>query len=599
VTLPVETIDQPRRLRLWPGLTAVTLQLFVQYVLPVIAPETAGIWVVAGLIGAVAVLVWWAFFSRAPVIERVGAIVLIAGALFATRPFLDKSIATGMRGMMFALTALPVLGVALVAWAAATRRLRTGPRRGLLVGVIALTCGLFTLLRTDGVTGAGRSEFAWRWTKSWEEQLLAKGGAMVSALPAVTVPEKTAETSVAKQTAIEASAPEPAPARANWPGFRGPFRDGRVMGLRIKTDWASTPPVQLWRREVGPGWSSFAVADDRFYTQEQRGEFEVVACYKLASGEPVWVHRDTERFWESNAGAGPRGTPTLHGGRVYTFGATGVVNALNANDGRVVWTRNAATDTGAKIPGWGFASSPLVVDDLVMVAAAGKIIAYDRATGTPRWRATDGGASYSSPHLLTIDGVEQIVLMDDGGVTSFAPSDGSVLWKHAWPGGSPIVQPAIAGQGSLLIAALDMAGGMGTRRLAIAKKPDGWTAAEVWTSKGLKPYFNDFVVHDGHAFGFDGNILACVDLKDGVRKWKGGRYGNGQMLLLAQQNLLLVLSEEGEIALVRAAPDGFSEVARFPAMHDKTWNHPVVTGEILLVRNGQEMIAFRLPVDGG
>ena len=363
--------------------------------------------------------------------------------------------------------------------------------------------------------------------------------------------------------------------------------------MRIKTDWAASPPVELWRRPVGPGWSSFAAGDGLLYTQEQRGEFEVVACYDVTTGKPVWTHRDAARFWESNAGAGPRGTPTLHDGRVYTFGATGIVDALDAGNGAVIWTRNAASDTGAKLPGWGFASSPLVVDELVIIAASGRLAAYDLSTGAPRWVKKEGGASYSSPHLLTIGGVAQIVFLNNTGATGFAPTDGKVLWKHAWPG-TAIPQPALTADGSLLITTGDMAGAIGVRRLAVANGSGGWTAEEKWTSNGLKPYFNDFVVHDGHAFGFDGSILACIDLQDGKRKWKGGRYGHGQLILLADQSLLLVLSEEGELALVAAVPGQFTEIARFPAMEDKTWNHPVLAGDILLVRNGREMVAFRL-----
>jgi hypothetical protein len=174
-----------------------------------------------------------------------------------------------------------------------------------------------------------------------------------------------------------------------------------------------------------------------------------------------------------------------------------------------------------------------------------------------------------------------------------APADGTVLWIHEWSPG-PIVQPAMTADGDLLINAGDGIGGPGTRRLHLTRAAGAWTVEERWTSNGLKPYFNDFVVHNRHAFGFDGNILASIDLENGRRTWKGGRFGNGQLVLLPDQDLLLVLSEEGELALVSATPDQFRELARFPALDAKTWNHPVLVGDVLLVRNGEEMAAFRL-----
>jgi outer membrane protein assembly factor BamB len=265
-----------------------------------------------------------------------------------------------------------------------------------------------------------------------------------------------------------------------------------------------------------------------------------------------------------------------------------------------VWSRNAASDTGLKVPGWGFASSPLVIDDVVIIATAGTLVAYDIATGNRRWLGPAGGGGYSSPHLVTIDGVAQILLLNGAGAISVAPADGTVLWQHRWPGDG-IVQPAVTADGDVLIGSGSGFGGgrVGTRSLAIGHGPGGWVAEERWTSIGLKPYFNDFVVHNGHAFGFDGSLLACIELKDGKRKWKDGRYGNGQLVLLPDQNLLLVLSEEGELALVGATPDQFSEFARFPAIKGKTWNHPVLVGDVLLVRNGEEMAAFRLSLAGG
>ena len=347
----------------------------------------------------------------------------------------------------------------------------------------------------------------------------------------------------------------------------------------------------MWRRPVGPGWSSFAVDGDLFYTQEQRGENEVVACYKVSTGEPVWSHRDSARFFESNAGAGPRATPTVERGRLYTFGATGILNVLDAKTGAVVWTRNVASDTNTQVPFWGFSSSPLVMNGLVIVAASGQLVAYDAANGNRRWLGPNAGGSYSSPHVVAVDNVTQILLMSNAGITSVSPTDGKQLWQHAWAGNS-IVQPGLNNDGNLIITSQEN----GARRLALAHDASGWTATQRWTSNALKPYFNDFVIHKGHAFGFDGRILACIDLKDGQRKWKGGRYGNGQLVLLADQDLLLVLSEDGELALVRATPEQFTEIAKLPAIQGKTWNHPVLVRDVLLVRNSEEMAAFRLPL---
>jgi outer membrane protein assembly factor BamB len=335
------------------------------------------------------------------------------------------------------------------------------------------------------------------------------------------------------------------------------------------------------------------VHGDLLYTQEQRGDDEVVSCYRVSTGEPVWRHRDPIRFYESNGGAGPRATPTLSHGRVYTLGATALLNALDAGTGKVVWSHNAATDTGRKTPEWGFTSSPLVVDDIVIVAVSGTLAAYDAATGKPRWVGPQHGGSYSSPQLVTIDGVAQILLLSAPGAVSVSPADGKLLWEHTWEGGA-IVQPALTADGGILINAMSAMGGIATRRLAVARGTDGWTVEERWTSNGLKPYYSDFVVHKGHAYGFDGSILACIDLEDGKRKWKGGRFGTGQLVLLADQDVLLVTSEDGELALVKATPDQFTELARIPALNSKTWNHPVLVGDRLLVRNGEEMAAFRL-----
>jgi outer membrane protein assembly factor BamB len=577
----VQTAQSSSRkpLRLWPGVVIVALQWLLRFVIPEIVPEDlapqAMLYGIFGaLLCAVALLLWWLFFSRAPWLERLGVLAVMVVAMVATRFALHRSIAEGAMGFMFPIYVTPVACLALVVWAMATRNATARKRWVTLVAVMLIACGGWALFRTDGMTGSAGAELRWRWSKTSEELLLAQ--------------------SADEPTARPPGAPVVA-AEAEWPGFRGLGRDSVIPDIQIETDWTASPPRELWRRPIGPGWSSFAVLGDRVFTQEQRGGEEVVSCYHARTGELIWRHGDAARFWESNAGAGPRATPTLHEGRVYSLGGTGIVNALAAADGDLVWSRNAAADTGAQTPEWGFSGSPVVVDDVVIVAASGTLIGYDIATGEPRWTGPKSGTSYSSPHLATIGGVPQVLLLRQEGLISVSPAAGEVLWEHAWPG-YPIVQPAMTAEGDILISVSDRSG---TRRLSVESVAGGWAVEEEWTSIRLKPYFNDFVVHEGHAYGFDGSILACMSLLDGERVWKGGRYGNGQLVLLAEQDLLLVLSEQGELALVSATPDGFTELARFPAIAGKTWNHPVLIGDYLLVRNGQEMAAFRLALPSG
>ena len=624
MTDQLDTSTSRRPLRLWPGVVVAVLLVLFELVLALVGAGSPPLALLGGLVGGLLVLVWWLLFSRARWFERLSAVALAAVALFVTSRFLHPSLGGG-NGMLFPILAIPVLSLAFVAWAVTSHRLSDRFRRVSMVATILIASGAWTLVRIGGIRGDGASELHWRWTRSPEERLLAQAGKQpvtrASGTPVKAAVEPAGRASEAPMAPPSAPAEvkaheKPPEATANdepsalpvagarlttpaeWPGFRGPARDGVIHGVRIATDWAKSPPVELWRQPIGPGWSSFAVQGDLLYTQEQRGDDEIVACYKVSTGEPVWQHRDAARFWESVGGPGPRGTPTLSNGRVYTLGATGILNALDAANGAVLWSHNAADDTGAKNPGWGFASSPLVVNDLVVVATSGRLVAYDATTGHRRWLGPTGGAGYSSPHLITIDGVPQIVLLRGARTTSVSPADGTLLWEYSWQPSASILQPALAENGDLLIVSADTMGGVGIRRLAIAHKPDGWSVEERWTSTGLKPFYNDFVVHKGHAFGFDGSILACIDLADGSRKWKGGRYGHGQLVLLPDEDLLLVVSEEGEVALVSATPDQFTEVARFKAIEGKTWNHPAMVRDILLVRNGEEMAAFRLSLAG-
>ncbi len=603
-----------RPLRLWPGVVIVLIQLLMYYALPKLFPEATlfgmplkFLGVLAGLACGILFVLWWLFFSRAPWSERIGGVILILGALFLTRYLVHVSIRGGAMGMLFFVLAIPVICLAFVIWAVFTRNLSKQMRRITMVASIVLACGIFTLIRTNGMSAEAMTDLQWRWSKTAEEQLLAQQNEkeeIVAPAPEIKTPVQSQPTQTEAavtqeaQTKIAEVKTEPAPVpppdlKPIWPGFRGPNRDSVVRDVRINTDWSSSPPKELWRKQIGPGWSSFAVAGNLIYTQEQRGDHEVVSCYRLTSGKPVWKHRDSQRFYESNAGAGPRSTPTFNNGYLYTFGATGILNALNAIDGSVVWSRNVSKDAKRKVPMWGFSSSPLVVDDVVVVAAAGKLVAYDTSNGKPRWYGADDKGGYSSPHFATFDGSPQVVFMNAAGVNSLAPATGDLLWQYKLPEGTRIVQPAIVSN-DLLVGDGD---GKNIRRIAVTHESNKWNVKERWNSIALKPYFNDFVVHNGHAYGFDGSYISCIDLNDGAKKWKGGKYGAGQLILLADQDVLLVVSEQGDLALVSATPDQFKELGRVPAIQGKTWNHPALANDILLVRNGEEMAAFRLALE--
>jgi hypothetical protein len=494
--------------------------------------------------------------------------MIIMLALFSR--ILDKSMSTAMMGMMYFMYGLPALSLAFVIWAFLSQRLTLKMRRFTMVITIIIATGFWSLMRTNGMTGEIHQDFAWRWSATDEDRLLSKS------------PEKIISP-VSLDSAIFKTDPE-------WPGFRGSNRDGLVRNVMISKDWSKSPPVEIWRRAVGPGCSSFAVHGTLLFTQEQRGEFEMVTCYNLNTGAPVWTHSDKARFWDSHAGAGPRSTPTIYKGQIYSLGATGILNVLDELNGNVEWSHNAAEDTEVKIPGWGYSSSPLVTDSVVYVAISGELLAYDRLSGQRIWAGSDGGESYSSPELFSIDGKNQILFLNKSGANSYNPSDGKLLWNLSWTGGH-IIQPAVIGNKDLMMSMGDL---VGIKRIEVINESGKWTAKELWSSDKLKPYFNDFVIHKDYVYGFEGSVLACIDIAKGTRKWRGGRYG-GQILLLAGQDLLLVLSEKGELILVEAKPDRFSELAKFPAIKGKTWNHPVMAGNIVVVRNSTEMAAFRVP----
>jgi outer membrane protein assembly factor BamB len=530
--------------------------------------------------GTAAVLAWWLFASRVRWTDRLLVLLFLGASSVAEYPLYHTKFTYRLYGPI--MRALPLATTAWVLWLLVTPGVRWPARRSGILAAIVLALGYCTLLRFDGADGSFTPAVSWRWSRTAEDLFLAE-------LPA-------------RQAAVPEGEPPPTLQPGDWPGFRGPDRDGRRTGVRIATDWNQHPPRELWRHRVGPGWSSFTVVGNRLYTQEQRGVNEAVVCYDATTGEERWSHTNAVRFDEAVAGPGPRATPTFSQGRVYTLGANGNLDCLDAATGVVRWSRDILADSGrSKPPEWGFASSPLAVQNVVTVFAGGPggkgVLGYHATTGELAWSAGDGRESYCSPQLVHFGDVAQVVIATDQGLTAFEPAGGKVLWQHDWPAERAfrVAQPTPVGDFDLLVGTPML----GARRVHVTRAGDSWGAQQVWQTKAIKPYYNDLVVHKGHLYGFDGSFLTCVSLEDGQGRWRARGYGNGQVLLLADQSLLLILSEKGEVAIVEAIPECHQELARFQAIEGKTWNHPVVAHGKLFVRNGEEAACYQLAAEGG
>jgi outer membrane protein assembly factor BamB len=420
-----------------------------------------------------------------------------------------------------------------------------------------------------------------------DDQAAAPASAALQAAPGV---EAVASAAAAGE---EASFP----GDAEFPQFLGPSRDGTLPGPRLARDWTRRPPRRLWRQPIGQGWSGFAIARGIAVTQEQRGDEERVTAYDAASGRPLWSHADRARYETVIAGVGPRAVPTIAGDRVFAMGATGILNALELATGARLWSRNVVVETGASLPEWGRSCSPLLVDARVVTIAGGaggrRLVAYDAATGELAWSAGEGGASYSSPALVDFAGRRQLVVLNTASVSGHDPATGAVLWEHPFPREQPnVALPLVLGPERLLVS---VGYGVGSKVYRVAAAGGSLQASLEWESPRLKSKFANLVRHEGYVYGLDDGVLTCLDPASGERRWKSGRHGHGQLLLVG--GLLLVQTEEGELVLVEPAPDAYRELTRFPALEGKTWNPPALAGSLLLVRNDREAAAYELPVE--
>jgi outer membrane protein assembly factor BamB len=387
------------------------------------------------------------------------------------------------------------------------------------------------------------------------------------------------------------------PTRNYWTNFRGPNRDGRYDEMPVLTNWPAQGLPLVWKEPVGVGYASVTVADGRAYTIEQRRGKEVVAAYDENTGREVWTQSWNAEY-NDQTGDGPRTTPTWDDGWLYALGATGELRCLNAKTGAVRWGKNILSDNSADNLMWAMAASPLIVDDKVVVLPGGSsgksVVAYNKTTGAPVWRSQSDRQAYVSPMLVTLAGRRQILVVSASSVYGLAPEDGALLWNQSWDtdNGINVSQPIIVDNNRFFISS---GYGKGAALMEVSGSGSRYQARTIWTNINMKNKFNSSVLHEGYVYGLDEGILTCIDVNSGTRKWKGGRYGYGQVI--AASGHLIVMSDSGELALVKANPNEFTEVARFTALDGKTWNYPAIAGGKLFVRNAKEMAVYKIAAD--
>lgn len=500
---------------------------------------------------------------------------------------------TGLDSLKWLILALLVLIAALiwlVFFSSLSRRCRAFIASVSLLAVVVSVL----LFRLEDYSGSLFPQLVWRWTPTAPEELrqYLEARHQPDGEPALQAPGLVDLAAMSEH---------------DYPGFLGAGRLGVVSNLKLARDWQADPPRELWRHAVGQGWSSFAVVGQYAVTQEQRGPEESVVCYELRTGRERWIHGDPVRFDVPGAhGPGPRATPTIHRGKVYTMGGTGLVNCLEGGTGKVVWQKALLPDPPTQNLQWGMAGSPLVVGTTIVVSPGAlpgrSVVALDLEDGREVWTGGDDPAAYASPQLAAFGQSQQILVFNGAGLAGHDAGTGKRLWLFPWvTQGDQMVnvaQPAVLAQYGYRMAeplVLITSGyGKGCALLSIDQRGQAFDVRAVWQNTNLKSKFSNVVVCGGYAYGLDDGVLACLDLADGSRRWKKGRYGHGQLLLVG--DLLLVQSEKGDVVLVEPSPGDLNELGRIPALPGKTWSHLTLAGSVLLARNDRMAACYELPL---
>lgn len=386
---------------------------------------------------------------------------------------------------------------------------------------------------------------------------------------------------------------------ADWPQFLGPTRNGVYGGNDLASDWPKEGPAIVWKKRIGQGFSGPVVAGDRLVMVDRKDDREVVACLNPANGESRWTFDYPTRYRDDfGFDEGPRATPAIARGKVFTLGAEGMLHCLDLDTGRKLWGADTKAEFDAPKGFFGMVCSPLVEGDTVMVGIGGAggagIVAFDTSSGRLRWKATADEASYSSPVAATLDGRRSVFFLMRSGLVALDPGDGRVLFEFPW---RPRMNASVSAATPLIIddlvflSASYQAGAI-LLRVQHGRPEKVWAADDV-----LSNHYATSVYDRGLLFGFDGRQemgqnLRCVELKTGKVRWSEDRFGAGTVTLAGGR--LLVLRENGELVLAPASPEGFKPVARGQILPLGVRAYPALADGRLYARGKETLVCADL-----
>jgi len=382
-----------------------------------------------------------------------------------------------------------------------------------------------------------------------------------------------------------------------WSAFRGFDGTGIYSEENILTEWPKEGPPLLWKKLIGGGHASFTVAGQLAFTLEQQEENEVVIAVSINDGSVKWSYEYPAKFKEYFGGIGPRTNPLWNDGLLYTMGAMGHLHCFDSNSGKLFWKMNLTEENKVKPPYWGVSASPVIHQDKLFVTPGGNqdnaIMALDKKTGEKKWSTLNGDQTYSTPALLNLSNKLQLVVSVKSKVVGLDPESGKMLWSRPWKifmNNYNIAQPTRLADDTLLVSA---GYGTGAEAFKLVKDKDTLKTESLWKSKSLKTKFSSPILWKGHLYGLNENRLTCLDAANGTLKWRGNKYGYGQ--IIAASGHLIVMGDAGDLSLVEMNSSEFKEKATFKALEGgRTWNYPALSKGLLFIRNSHEMACYDL-----